>query len=114
MDSTSLLTMFSVLVFQVGSRQLQFDFTDAQKKFFQHPMTQFTVLLSMFYIGTRRWLWAITMVLVYYLCLHVLMNESNPYNLFSRQWLRSHGFLPEHLQENRVQLYYENLKKLPL
>jgi hypothetical protein len=114
MDSASVLTMFSVLIFQVGSRQLQFNFTEAQKQFFQHPGTQFVVLLSMFYIGTRKWLWAITMILLYYLFLHVLINESNPYNLFSREWLRTHGFISDHVKENRVQLYYENLKKLPL
>lgn len=116
MDTTAsaALSMFSVLMFQVGSRQIQFEFTEAQRQFFKHPVTHFVVVLCMFYMGTRRWLWAITLVIVYYVSMHVLLNENSPYNMFSRKWLRDNGFLPEVLQENKIELYYDNLKKLPL
>lgn len=114
MDTGTVLSLFSVLMFQVGSRQIQFDFTEAQRQFFKHPLTHFVVVLSMFYMGTRRWLWAITLVILYYLLIHVLLNENNPYNLFSRKWLRENGFLSETFQEDKVSLYYNNLKKLPL
>ena len=113
MDAQAVLTMFSVLMFQVGSRQIQFDLTDAQRQFFKHPITHFVVILCMFYMGTRRWLWAFTMVVIYYLTLHFLLNEKSPYNLFSRQWLREQGFWTLGDQANPVELYYTNLQKLP-
>lgn len=107
--------MFSVLMFQIGSRQITFDFTDAQKQIFKHPAMHFVVVTCMFYIGTRRWLWAFVMVIIYYLSLRILLNEANPYNLFSRKWLKENGLLPDIFkEEDRVQLYYDNLKKLPL
>jgi|APGre2960657423_1045063.scaffolds.fasta_scaffold01857_7 hypothetical protein len=115
MDQTALLTMFSVLMFQIGSRQITFDVTKAQKKIFQHPFTHFVVVLCMFYIGTRRWPWALTLVFVYYLSMRVLLNESNPYNLFSKKWLRDNGFIPEHLESmDKVKMYYDNIRKLPM
>ena len=114
MDPTGLLTMFSVLMFQIGSRQISFDLTDAQRQLFKHPGMHFVVVLCMFYIGTRRCIWAITLVIVYYLCLRILLNEKHPYNMFSKRWLRERGYLPENLQHDTVQLYYDNLKKLPM
>jgi hypothetical protein len=114
MDTGTALSLLSVLMFQVGSRQIQFEFTEAQRQFFKHPATHFIVVLSMFYMGTRRWLWAFTLVLMYYISLHILLNENSPYNLFSRKWLRENGFISEAFEENKIELYYNNLKKLPL
>jgi hypothetical protein len=102
---------FSAFMTQVGARHITFNFTDAQKKLFAHPLTQQVVLFAMFYFSTRRLLVAISLLVIYNLATRILLNEQHPLNILSRDWLNREGFT-EQSQKSSVDLYYENIAKL--
>lgn len=106
-----LLTPFSAFMSQIGGRQLQFNLTDAQKKLMAHPVTQMAIMFAMFYITTRSVWIAFALLLVYYVCLYVLLNENHPWNVLSPKWLAQEGFTQAAEKSSR-DLYYENLARL--
>lgn len=104
-------TSTTALVSQIGARQLTFDFTEAQKKLFQHPYGQMLILYTMFYISTRSLLLSAVLIVLYVFLVNVLLNEHHPWNIFSRDWLKKEGFLDNSVPK-RSQLYHENLRML--
>lgn len=112
MESTiDLLTPFSAFMTQIGARQLQFNFTDAQKKIMAHPVSQMAILFAMFYITTRRVVIALGLLVAYYVMLYILLNENHPWNMLSPKWLATEGFAEAREKSSR-DLYYENMAKL--
>lgn len=101
----------SALVSQVGGRHLTFQFTSAQQKLLQHPYGQMFILYAMFYISTRSLLVAALLLVVYLILVNVLLNETHPLNILSRDWLKKEGFL-EKDAPSRSQMYKSNIAKL--
>lgn len=85
----------TMLFMQLGSRNYQFQFTQAQQKLLKHPVTQVLLLVAMFYAPTRNIFLSILIVLLYYLVTYVLLNELHPLNLYSTSWLKKEGFIVE-------------------
>ena len=103
------ITMITV---QVGSRFVQFDFTAAQKKLLQHPVSQSLILLFMFYSGSRNFILSILMVLSYYIIIFILLNEKHPLNIYSKEWLIKEGFVQSDSVNALKQVYYKNIDHL--
>lgn len=85
----------TMLFMQLGSRNFQFNFTDAQQKLLKHPVSQVLLLVAMFYAPTRNIFLSILIVILYYLVTYVLLNELHPLNLYSTNWLKKEGFKVE-------------------
>jgi hypothetical protein len=105
------IAAFAALMTQVGGRHVVFNFTEAQKKLFAHPLTQQVILFGMFYFSTRRILVAAGILIVYNLAISIFLNESHPLNLFSRDWLVREGFQNGE-DKSSVDMYLENIAKL--
>lgn len=110
-NTIDLLTPFSAFMTQIGARQLQLNFTDAQKKLMAHPISQMAILFAMFYITTRRMIIALGLLIAYYVILYILLNENHPWNVLSPKWLATEGFA-EAAEKSSIEIYYENLSKL--
>ena len=95
---------------QIGSRFIQFNLTDAQKKLIQNPVSQSLLLLFMFYAASRRLVVSVVMVVLYYVVTFILLNEKHPLNIYSRKWLMREGFIDQ--VEDVKKVYYENIAKL--
>lgn len=107
-----LFSILSTFVFQIGSRNLMFNFTDSQKDIFRHPLTQGMILFSMFFVGTRSPKWALMLLVLYYLIMYILINEQHPLNILPRSFLLHHGAI-EDKNTDKIEMYYENLRNLP-
>ena len=109
--SPDVLSIASAFLAQVGARHLVFNFSDIQKKLITHPVAQSIILFGMFYLSTRRIIFAIGLLLVYYMFLFVLANEKHPLNIIPRSWLAQEGLFS--YTKSPTDLYYENISKLP-
>jgi hypothetical protein len=107
-----MIGIVSAFVAQVGARHLIFNFSDIQKKIISHPITQACILFGMFYLSTRKIVFAVGLLVLYYVVLFVLINEQHPFNIIPKKMLISEGLLkPDDVSP--IELYYENVKKLP-
>jgi hypothetical protein len=109
--SPDVLSIASAFLAQVGARHLIFNFSDIQKRLISHPVTQALIMFGMFYLSTRRILFALGLLMVYYLFLFVLANEKHPMNVIPRSWLLGTGALEN--TTSPIDMYYENLRRLP-
>ena len=91
--ATDLTTAVAAFLMQVGARHITFEMTDAQRKLMQNPLSKGMVLFAMFYITTRSILVAGLLVVGYFLLTMVLLNENHAFNIYSRPWLKQHGFV---------------------
>jgi hypothetical protein len=110
--SADMIGIASAFLAQVGARHLVFNFSDIQKKIISHPFVQSLILFGMFYLSTRKLHFAVGLLIIYYLFLTVLMNENHPLNVIPRSWLVAEGVVA-HDVKSPVELYYENINKLP-
>lgn len=110
--TADMIGIASAFLAQVGARHLIFNFTDVQKKVISHPVVQSLILLGMFYLSTRKLIFAIGLLIVYYLLLFVLVNEKHPMNIIPRKWLVAEGLIGADVK-SPIDLYYENVNKLP-
>lgn len=85
----------STFFVQVGSRQMNLSFTDAQKRMFQLPLVQVFIMFFIFFSSTKKLTLAVLLTSLYYLTLNVLFNDKHPLNVIPRFWLRKEGFLEE-------------------
>jgi hypothetical protein len=90
--ATDLTTAVAAFLMQVGARHITFEMTDAQRKLMQNPLAKGMVLFAMFYITTRNIIVAGLLVVGYFLLTMVLLNENHALNIYSRPWLKQHGF----------------------
>lgn len=105
------LSIASTFLAQVGARHLIFNFSDVQKRIISHPAIQSMIMFGMFYMGTRNIIFAITLLMIYYLLLFVLANEKHPMNVIPRSWLPVEN-KHRHLS-SPIDIYYENVNRLP-
>lgn len=102
----------SMLFMQLGARNVQFNFTDAQKKVLQHPYAQLFLMTAMFYAPTRNITLSVTLVLFYYVVTKILLNEIHPFNVYSKRWLLREGFVSNDIVEKIKKNYLSNLTSL--
>lgn len=111
-SSPDMIGIASAFLAQVGARHLVFNFSDLQKKLISHPVTQSFILFGMFYLSTRKLVFALGLLILYYLLLFVLANENHPFNIIPRKLLINEGILKAD-EKSPVDLYYDNIRKLP-
>lgn len=107
-DNPDMLGVAAAFLTQVGARHLVFNFSTVQQKIISHPVTQAIILFGMFYLSTRRLLFAVSLLVVYYLLIFVLINEKHPLNLIPRQMLISEGYL-DPSEKSPIEMYRENI-----
>jgi hypothetical protein len=108
-DITTALTAF---LMHVGARSINFDMTDAQKKLMTYPLAKACVLFAMFFITTRKFTIALLLVIGYFMITMVLLNENHKYNLYSRSWLKQHGFTDAKDNTFSADTYTQNVRAL--
>jgi hypothetical protein len=104
------LNFVSTFLFQIGSRHVDFNLTDAQKALVKHPMVQGLLLFIMFYTTTRSVTYATIMLVGFYLVMRVWFNETSTYNLLPRNIRKAHGL--DAARDDPTRLYYENMARL--
>lgn len=112
---TSVLSVLSVFMLQLGSRNLMFEATDAQKRMFRHPGLQTIILACMFFVSTRHIAISILLAVSYVAFVYVLANEKHPYNVLPKTWLQKEGFIEAKPITNTSSVndtYQSNLAKL--
>ncbi len=107
-DNPDMLGVAAAFLTQIGARHLVFNFSAVQQKIITHPVTQSIILFGMFYLSTRRLVFALSLLVVYYLLLFVLINEKHPLNLIPRQILISEGYIDPH-DKSPIEMYRENI-----
>ena len=112
MIDIALTNGLSMFFMQLGARNVQFQFTDAQKKILQHPYTQVFLMTAMFYAPTRNIVLSVLLVLLYYVATRILLNEVHPLNVYSKHWLAKEGFSSKDTVETLKNNYFTNLTKL--
>ena len=87
--------------------------TPAQKEIVDHPMAKIIILFGLFYISTRNLMWSIILVLLYYVLINVLLNETHPMNVLSQNWLFKKGYIKEPTPSkwNFIDMYFKNHEK---
>jgi hypothetical protein len=96
-----------MFMFQIGSRFLNIEFTEKQKEFIMHPVTQNFIVYSMFFVATQNYKIAFFLWALYFSFSKILLNENHRFNLLPRSSLPGLGDV------NPTDLYYENLQLIP-
>ena len=111
-----LFGLASIFMFQIGSRFLNIEFTEQQQRVIMHPITQHIIVFSMFFVTTQSFKIAFFLWAVYFAITRVLLNENHQYNLLPRSWVQKEEDFGIHGlgNSNPTDMYYENLKKLPM
>jgi hypothetical protein len=104
------LLLLSVILIQVGARHLDLELTDFQKKLLKNKIIQAIILFGLIYIPIRDVKKAIVVLAMIYLCIYVIFNENNNYNLFSKRFLYKEGIIKEF--NDIKQKYYDNLASI--
>lgn len=110
---TDFVNIASTLLMHTGSRHVNFDLTEGQRKLIQKPFAKMLIMFGMFYISTRSVFWSIMLIGVYFVAINVLLNEQHPFNIFSKDWLQKEGFVNDERHEGTTNIYLDNLKALP-
>jgi hypothetical protein len=110
---TDFLAIASAFAMHAGSRHITFDLTKAQKELISHPVSKVLIMFGMFYISTRSLMWSIILLFVYFLSIHMLLNENHRMNIFSPSWLMAKGFIDRNSQDpSYTELYRKNLEAI--
>ena len=80
----ALVPLISVFMFHFGSKYITFDLTPAQKELFKHPLMKAIILVSMFYVSTRSIQFSILLMIIYFIMMHILLNENHKYNVITK------------------------------
>ncbi len=107
------LAAFSTLLMHGGSRHMNFDLTEAQKKLLNNITMRYVILFGMFYISTRSLKWSVILLIFYILLLNVFLNEKHPLHLYSPKWLEKEGLMENSNSNNLISStnYYHNIQK---
>ena len=106
------VSIASTFLMHTGSRHLQLDLTEGQKRLVSHPIAKLCILFAMFYVSTRSIMWSFILMLLYVLTVNVLLNENHAWNILSRSWLLNNGFLANQKEVNMTDMYLENVRRL--
>lgn len=109
-DSPDMLGVVAAFLTQVGARHLVFNFSMIQQKLIAHPFTQALIMFGMFYLSTRRLIFAVALLVTYYTLVYVIFNEKHPLNLIPRTWLISEGFI-DAAEKSPIEMYHENINR---
>lgn len=109
-DNPDMIGVVAAFLTQVGARHLVFNFSTVQQKLIAHPVAQAFILFGMFYLSTRRLVFALALLVTYYLLVFVLINEKHPLNVIPRHWLKSEGFLDAD-EKSPIEMYHENISR---
>jgi hypothetical protein len=104
------ILLFSVIFMQIGSRHLDLELSETQKKILKNKYMQYLILFSIVYISTRSFEKSFLIVICLYIFLKVLFNENSKYNLLSKNFLKEEGLLNKDF--NIKELYYDNFTSL--
>lgn len=101
------ILMGSVILMQIGARYLDIELTDFQKKILKHKIVQTIILFGLIYMPVRDIGKTIIIIVIIYLIVYVIFNETNNYNLFSKKYLYEEGIIKNY--NNIKQKYYNNI-----
>lgn len=104
------LLLLSVILIQVGARHLDLELTEFQKKLLKNKVIQAIILFGLIYIPIRDVKKTLVVLAMIYLCIYVIFNENNNYNLFSKRFLYKEGIIKEF--NDIKKRYYDNLSQL--
>jgi hypothetical protein len=104
------LLLLSVILIQVGARHLDLELTEFQKKLMKNKVIQALILFGLSYIPIRDVKKTLVVLAMIYLCIYVIFNENNNYNLFSKRFLYKEGIIKEF--NDMKKRYYDNLSQL--
>ena len=104
------LLLLSVILIQVGARHLDLELTEFQKKLLKNKIIQAIILFGLIYIPIRDIKKTLIVLAMIYLCIYVIFNENNNYNLFSKRFLYKEGIIKEF--NDMKKRYYDNLSQL--
>jgi hypothetical protein len=104
------LLLLSVILIQVGARHLDLELTEFQKKLLKNKVIQAIILFGLIYIPIRDVKKTLVVLAMIYLCIYVIFNENNNYNLFSKRFLYKEGIIKEF--NDMKKRYYDNLSQL--
>lgn len=104
------LLLLSVILIQIGARHLDLELTEFQKKILKNKIVQAIILFGLIYIPIRDIKKALVVLGMIYLCVYVIFNENNNYNLFSKRFLHKEGIIQEFNDIKKK--YYDNLTAL--
>ena len=104
------LAIASAFIMHTGNRKD--NLTAAQKEIVEHPISKIIILFGLFYISTRNLLWSIILLILYYVLIYVLLNETHPMNILSKSWLMEKGYIlktdSNYSNWNLIDMYYKN------
>lgn len=102
------LALASAFIMHTGNRKD--NLTSAQKEIIEHPVSKLVILLGLFYITTRNLMWSVILVILYYVLIFVLFNETHPMNILSPKWLSNKGYILETDASNwnLIDIYFRN------
>ena len=101
----ALIGPLTTFVVQLGSRQIQYSFTDAQQRMFKLPVIQVVIMYFIFFSSTRKWHIAMFLTCLYYILMFVLLNDKHPLNVLPRFWLRKEGFMKDNESDKKEVKY---------
>lgn len=104
------MLILSIIIMQIGARHLDLELTDFQKKLIKNKIIQSIILFGIVYIPVRDIGKTIMILLLIYLIIHVVFNENNNYNLFSKKYLYKEGIISNYNDFKKK--YYNNLSNL--
>ena len=105
------LSILFFIVVQIGGRYLKLDLTPAQQKLINNSIFQSIILISIIYMSTKNITNSIIIVIVIYICIHILFNENHKYNILSRTWLYDEKII-ETEYNNIKDIYIKNIKNI--
>lgn len=79
------LSLSSIAMIHIGSRHLQLDFTEYQKKMLKHPVVQATILFAIIYASTKNLIITIIVLCIIYILLNILLNEKSEWSIIIDQ-----------------------------
>ena len=102
----------STFIMHTGNRKD--NLTAAQKEIIDHPISKLVILLGLFYITTRSIKWSIILLILYYVLIYVLLNETHPMNILSYKWLANKGYISDTSLSkwNLIDLYFKNHEQM--
>lgn len=106
------LSIFALIVMQIGSRHFNIEFTQAQKKILKHPIIQILIFLTIIYFSTRDIYISIIILFICYLFIYVLFNENSKFNILSKVWLKKEGIINDKDITSYKEIYHNNLNKI--
>lgn len=75
------LSLSSIAMIHIGSRHLQLDMTEYQKKLLKHPVIQATILFAIIYGSTKNLLVTVLVLSIIYVLLNFLLNENSEWSI---------------------------------